>query len=84
MLRKRLGAGVQGGQGRTVAMEMSIKVYPEAHGKWKNTGLELKSGSNPILITINYITWNKSLYSLNNFLQLNNGECNLQILNCNR
>lgn len=52
MLRKRLGAGVQGGQGRTVAMEMSIKVYPETHGKWKNTGLELKSGSNPVLVKI--------------------------------
>lgn len=52
VLRKRLGAGVQGGQGRTIAMEMSIKVYPETHGKWKNTGLELKSGSNPVLVKI--------------------------------
>lgn len=56
MLRKRLGARVQGGQGRTVAMEMSVKVYPETHGKWNNTGLKLKSGSNPILVTINYVT----------------------------
>lgn len=57
MLRKRLGARVQGGQGRTVAMEMLLwKVYPETHGKWNNTGLKLKPGSNPSLVTINYVT----------------------------
>lgn len=56
MLRKRLGARGAVALWWTVAMEMSVKVYPETHGKWNNISLKLKSGSNPILVIINYVT----------------------------
>lgn len=47
MLRKRLGAGVQGGQGRTVSMEMSIKVYQKPMVMEKYwSGVEIRFQSN--------------------------------------